>query len=453
MYIVLVVSLLLCWMFLPEQGLCGPRSFRVLLVGLCYLSIGAAFGFIYHDLYSAGAASFNWLLDHAVNDPEQQAREQEEAVSTGQHRSHVKPAESRYRQGDGLPLNLTIPPGSLTVALLRRRSQAIGVFAQDRPAEVLDASYSMRHTELFRGSFQFPACYRLTEIDPCARLSFLPKREYHDARIVSIGCEKAIPVGPSPDCTISPNDGAPEQPIQTNDTVQREFVAALTGIQKQEYPAGEIAYEVWFHCGADRRPVPGDVRVDGNGNQQIAARRGQAVKDLLYLTVNAYIGEQGKSASPELLSLASAIFKAGCQPIVQTKDNNPLAVLWPAADPKELDTAVGEAPWRAVGVYADRLVPDVGSAAKMSMELNVTTSFTDLLYFSFVAFTTTGYGDIRPISNEARLWTSVENILELVFTAMLFVTAMKQSPRRWPEPPRAAGTDLTNPAPIGKGGS
>jgi hypothetical protein len=52
-------------------------------------------------------------------------------------------------------------------------------------------------------------------------------------------------------------------------------------------------------------------------------------------------------------------------------------------------------------------------------------TFTDMLYFSFVSFTTTGYGDIRPISDELRLWTVCENIIEVLFTAMFFVVAME----------------------------
>jgi hypothetical protein len=52
-------------------------------------------------------------------------------------------------------------------------------------------------------------------------------------------------------------------------------------------------------------------------------------------------------------------------------------------------------------------------------------SFDDLLYFSFVSFTTTGYGDIKPVSDEIRRWVIIENISEILFTAMFFVTAME----------------------------
>jgi len=63
-----------------------------------------------------------------------------------------------------------------------------------------------------------------------------------------------------------------------------------------------------------------------------------------------------------------------------------------------------------------------GSATQMLLDPQLT--FTDMLYFSFVSFTTTGYGDIRPISDELRLWTVCENIIEVLFTAMFFTVAM-----------------------------
>jgi hypothetical protein len=73
----------------------------------------------------------------------------------------------------------------------------------------------------------------------------------------------------------------------------------------------------------------------------------------------------------------------------------------------------------------------IGVPAKESLERvdhNGVTSDTglgDLIYFSFVSFTTTGYGDIRPESEVVRLATVAENILELVFTACLFAAAMR----------------------------
>jgi len=65
-------------------------------------------------------------------------------------------------------------------------------------------------------------------------------------------------------------------------------------------------------------------------------------------------------------------------------------------------------------------------AAETQMMLDPQITFTDMLYFSFVSFTTTGYGDIRAISDELRFWTICENIIEVLFTAMFFLVAMER---------------------------
>lgn len=51
-------------------------------------------------------------------------------------------------------------------------------------------------------------------------------------------------------------------------------------------------------------------------------------------------------------------------------------------------------------------------------------SFHDMIYFSFVSFTTTGYGDVRPVSDDLRFWTIVENIMEILFVAMFIGVAI-----------------------------
>ena len=53
-------------------------------------------------------------------------------------------------------------------------------------------------------------------------------------------------------------------------------------------------------------------------------------------------------------------------------------------------------------------------------------SFHDMIYFSFVSFTTTGYGDVRPVSDQLRFWTVVENIIEILFVAMFIGVAVDE---------------------------
>ncbi len=66
----------------------------------------------------------------------------------------------------------------------------------------------------------------------------------------------------------------------------------------------------------------------------------------------------------------------------------------------------------------------------------------DMFYFSFASFTTTGYGDIRPVSDSARLWSIIENIAELLFTAIFFVVALAEA-KADEEPPNSAATPVT----------
>ena len=49
----------------------------------------------------------------------------------------------------------------------------------------------------------------------------------------------------------------------------------------------------------------------------------------------------------------------------------------------------------------------------------------DMLDFSFASFTTTGFGDIRPISPEARFYVVGEGILEVMFVSIFFTTAFE----------------------------
>lgn len=76
------------------------------------------------------------------------------------------------------------------------------------------------------------------------------------------------------------------------------------------------------------------------------------------------------------------------------------------------------------------VAPAAVATPQTEMILDPELTFADMLYFSFVSFTTTGYGDIRPISDELRFWTICENIVEVLFTAMFFAVAMEPDPRR-----------------------
>jgi hypothetical protein len=60
----------------------------------------------------------------------------------------------------------------------------------------------------------------------------------------------------------------------------------------------------------------------------------------------------------------------------------------------------------------------------MQSGLSIHTTLTDMIYFSFVSFTTTGYGDMRAVSGPVRFCVIIENILEIIFGAIFFTAAM-----------------------------
>ncbi len=63
-------------------------------------------------------------------------------------------------------------------------------------------------------------------------------------------------------------------------------------------------------------------------------------------------------------------------------------------------------------------------AASTEMAPATKIDFADMLYFSFVSFTTTGYGDIKAVSNEARLFVILQNILEIFFAGVVVASVL-----------------------------
>jgi hypothetical protein len=71
--------------------------------------------------------------------------------------------------------------------------------------------------------------------------------------------------------------------------------------------------------------------------------------------------------------------------------------------------------WATIYTLLERQHP--GSFHFGGETANVTWS--DLLYFSFTSLTTTGYGDITPLSHPARSLTSIEHVLGVLYPAVV----------------------------------
>jgi hypothetical protein len=87
-------------------------------------------------------------------------------------------------------------------------------------------------------------------------------------------------------------------------------------------------------------------------------------------------------------------------------------------------------------------VSDSDGRSKPEARLVANHTLADMFYFSFASFTTTGYGDLRPVSDSARFWSIIENIAELLFTAIFFVVALTE---RNPPYERAERVPATRP--------
>jgi hypothetical protein len=101
------------------------------------------------------------------------------------------------------------------------------------------------------------------------------------------------------------------------------------------------------------------------------------------------------------------------------------ADLWPWSTLSDgLPASAEVSPLRASVLRISRRTVDVEDRLRMVNGLTRNTTMADMIYFSFVSFTTTGYGDIKAVSGPVRFCVIVENILELLFTAVFFTAAM-----------------------------
>jgi hypothetical protein len=57
-------------------------------------------------------------------------------------------------------------------------------------------------------------------------------------------------------------------------------------------------------------------------------------------------------------------------------------------------------------------------------------TLSDAFYFSFVSLSTTGYGDVRPVSDETRFWAIIENTSEFLFASVLFAIVIRWNPKK-----------------------
>lgn|GEM_PF-1324440 len=195
----------------------------------------------------------------------------------------------------------------------------------------------------------------------------------------------------------------------------REYLIGLSGLN---YPAGRLQYQVELFGGADRISVR-DSRSEVRSNMEYADRRANNLLYALRHEVDVCIAESHPSKTGVLHYLDDSLLAApkprvAIQPEHETDD---------AGCPADTACIDGK-DWRVARLRILKGTPDENAASKVSLQLAEKSSLADMLYFSFATFTTTGYGDIKPVSDVVRFWSMVENIWEILFTAIFFAVAV-----------------------------
>jgi hypothetical protein len=192
--------------------------------------------------------------------------------------------------------------------------------------------------------------------------------------------------------------------------------AYLGGFQ-HSYPAGRLEYRVELIAGADRRPVSND-NPDLRSNKDFAQLRANTLLAVLRHEVGLslsktqngalrYLSRASMSPPPAtLVSQAEDQSSSGCPAETNCRDDKD---------------------WRVARLRILKGTPDENAASNVSLALSRRSSLASMLYFSFATFTTTGYGDIKPVSDVVRFWAMIENIWEILFAALFFTTAVAAS--------------------------
>ena len=362
LYILLAVFILV--MCLLRPGFQKARLHqRLLMILVWYFAVGFAFGILYHLLYVGEIGKYNSFL----------ARYFEEKAWQVEH------GQEPY-VGD--------PRG--VIGLSRSRIASLTVFAQDKPQFRQDAA-QLDESEPFQATFLFDSGSHDLE----------PNRQF---KLNEAG---AVP---------------------TNAQEKGRFQDFVNDLARQPYPRGSPRYRVRIVGGADRRPYPRGRPDAAEGNEFLAINRAKQMRDRLA----DWLGEVAAqpAASSQAPALRTAIAEAilteyTIQPKEQSEDADvirKLQTLWPngmcSGGNEELDQAC----WRAASVTIWPQRPD--PAATRALLGPAESTLEDMIYFSFVSFTTTGYGDIKPVSNEARWWVIIENVLEVFITGLFFATVL-----------------------------
>jgi hypothetical protein len=361
---------------------------RLLAITVSYFAVGFAFALLYHAIYAGQVGKYNWFVRWYFD------LKGETAKRSVQSNDQVL-EQTEWKTGRAMP-----PPGGEdwrggplrgVIGLIRARIQTRSVFAQDKPKFVIDPAQP-QGVEVFWATFLFATGKDKLEL----------------GRIFELNKSGGVP---------------------SNAAERDRFLAFLGSFTPGTDRLISPIYRVRLIGGADSRPFARGEADAMEGDPHLARDRAEALRRHL----RDWVLESSSAPSQHLIALTAAFEHPDINDyIIQGKERSQepevsrkLQALWPRrrppvpADNQDLDRAQ----WRAASVTISRVDPDP-AMMRASMEPSGST-LEDMLYFSFVSFTTTGYGDIRPVSGEARAWVIIENVIEVFFAGIFFAAVVR----------------------------
>jgi hypothetical protein len=356
----------LVWWWINHRSLpAGLLAFSFVFVQ--YVVVGCVFGVLYYDYYSKDLAKQNFV---ALSEPaiisrlERNRANNDFVVNVVGHAAGMTESPSESYKS--------------TLAIARAYYWSSSVFAEDLPLYGVSPIHSLRFDIEHTFDLKFPKDH--------------------------------VPIVECPQdrqCSAS----SPENQLSL-----ARLRAYLGGFQ-HSYPAGRLEYRVELIAGADRRPVSND-NPDLRSNKDFAQLRANTLLAVLRHEVGLslsktqngalrYLSRASMSPPPAtLVSQAEDQSSSGCPAETNCRDDKD---------------------WRVARLRILKGTPDENAASNVSLALSRRSSLASMLYFSFATFTTTGYGDIKPVSDVVRFWAMIENIWEILFAALFFTTAVAAS--------------------------
>ena len=425
-YVMSVVVSLLCLMWWSEL-----RFWRLPIAMLAYLSVGLTFGLIFYDYFLLDAGRYHFLMQ-AMHDWEANI----ERLGP-EELQKLPPQWKTFHEAFNEPSG-----HRRMLQMVQSGFFASSVFAQDTPQLAVDNDLPLDTERVVAGSFQFdPEEKIITGERPLAFYYILPpegsarteasrrvlvKSVPSNKKLASVGASLPKRADDSAECQKAVVDSLHLSSAVpgTNDESRVRLVHALCQEAVAVPLSAMRSYQVAVAGAAD-------CSGDDERNTALSGIREGAALDEARRLVALVASTRSSMNLPYPLTNIRRLQAAARVPhreqFAERKrthqacaDSSFESTLWP----ESIRVTPRSKPLRAAVVDISRISVNYDDHIHMSSGLTRNTTLTDMIYFSFVSFTTTGYGDIKAVSGPVRFCVIMENILEILFTAVFFTAAM-----------------------------